>query len=332
MKVGYISQTTWKKNIAKMLRYDRPESLLMPSQEEMCSAFSMNGKESVVTSANVSGLSSNTGVYAVLRAVNDLACKGAKPLGIMVHIMLPIKGKESFHAAMMQQIEASCQTLGVALTQANAEVTPAVKIPMVNVTAIGEVEKASLMQSAKAKPGQDIVLLGTVGLEGALRILEEREKELSARFVPAFLQQTRRLSGQLYALPWIQLANQTGKVSAMQQIRDGGILAALWGLLEATGLGMEIEMSKISVQQETIEICEFYRLNPYQMTSVGSVLMITDDADEIIDILEGAGARASKLGVTTDTPARVILGQSEKRYLDRPGPDELIVWREQSLQ
>ncbi len=332
MKVGYISQTAWKKNIAKLLHRERPESLLAPSQEEMCGAFHTGAEEIVVTSANVSGMSANTGLYAVLKAVNDLACRGARPLGIMVHVMLPLKGKESFHGAVMQQIEGACQTLGIGLYQANAEVTPAVLLPVVNVTAVGAVQKDSLKACSKARPGQDIVLLGTVGLEGALRILEEREKELSARFVPAFLQQTRRLSSQLYALPWIQLADQTGKVSAMQQIGDGGILAALWGLLEAAGLGMEIEMSKISVQQETIEICEFYRLNPYQMTSAGSVLMITDDADALIDVLTEAGARAGKLGVTTDTPARVIQGQSEKRYLDRPGPDELASWREQGLQ
>lgn len=331
MKGGYISQTAWKKNIAKTLCAARPESLLQPSQEEMCSAFHMDEKEAVVTAANVSGLSSKTGVYAILKAVNDLAARGAEPIGVMIHIMLPLKGKDSFLHLMMEQIKEACDTMGLQLVQANAEVTPAVNMPLVNVTAVGAAMEVELRQCSMARSGQDIVLLGTVGLEGALRILDEREKELSERFVPAFLQQTKQLSSQLYALPWIQAACKAN-VTAMQQVGEGGILAALWGLLEASGLGMEIEMSKISVQQETIEICEFYRLNPYQMTSTGCVLMTTDQADELIDILEGAGARASKLGVTTDTPARVILGQSEKRYLDRPGPDELTVWREQSLQ
>ena len=39
---------------------------------------------------------------------------------------------------------------------------------------------------------------------------------------------------------------------------SGGIFAALWELLEASGLGMEIEMSRIAVQQETVEVCEYY--------------------------------------------------------------------------
>ena len=95
---------------------------------------------------------------------------------------------------------------------------------------------------------------------------------------------------------------------------------------------MEIEMSRIAVQQETVEVCEYYRLNPYQMTSAGSVLITTNQADELIACLEANGARAGKLGITTGTPARVILGQSEKRYLDRPAPDEFAVWQERILQ
>ena len=37
-------------------------------------------------------------------------------------------------------------------------------------------------------------------------------------------------------------------------------------------------MSEISMKQETVEICEFYRLNPYQMASSGSYLIVTEDA------------------------------------------------------
>ena len=92
------------------------------------------------------------------------------------------------------------------------------------------------------------------------------------------------------------------------------------------GIGFEIDMSAISLKQETVEICEFYRLNPYQLTSAGSFLIVTPDALEVIRILEQVGARAIRLGVTKPQNARVITSGEEVRYLDRPAPDELESW------
>lgn len=47
-------------------------------------------------------------------------------------------------------------------------------------------------------------------------------------------------------------------VSAMHDITEGGIFGALWEMAEASGVGLEIDLKKIPVRQETIEICEFF--------------------------------------------------------------------------
>ena len=64
------------------------------------------------------------------------------------------------------------------------------------------------------------VLCGSVGLEGALRILEEQEADLSQRFVPAFLRQTKALKRELCPLTALKAA--VPHVRAMQQIGSGG--------------------------------------------------------------------------------------------------------------
>lgn len=330
MRVGNISGTAWKLNIGKTLHAPQQEPLFAPSQEESCGVLRRTGKETVVTSACASGFSRKLGVYALLKAVQDLASRNASPEGTEILLLLPVTAEEEFIKAVMESAADACAVMGVQILRANAEVQPVVHEPVVYVTVVGSGEKGAFQNCSMAGPGQEIVLLGTAGLEGILRILDEREEELSGRFVPAFLQQTKQLGKNLYVLPQIRLAQKIG-VTAMQQIGSGGIFAALWELTESSGVGMEIEMARIAMQQETIEICEFYRLNPYQMTSTGSVLMTTECADELIAGLKAVGARAGKLGVTTDKPAKVILGQSEKRYLDRPGPDEFMVWKERCL-
>jgi hydrogenase maturation factor len=113
-------------------------------------------------------------------------------------------------------------------------------------------------------------------------------------------------------------------VSAMHQITSGGILAALWELAEASKVGLEVDLKKMTIRQETVEICEFCHLNPYQLTSAGSVLLVVERGEELVQKYTELGIQASLLGKTTVDTARVILGGEEKRFLDKPRMDELL--------
>lgn len=73
-----------------------------------------------------------------------------------------------------------------------------------------------------------------------------------------------------------------------------------------------------------MEICEYFYLNPYQLTSAGSVLIFAEDGEKLVEKFQKEGRQAVVLGRTTVDTARVILGGEEKRYLDRPAPDELL--------
>ena len=131
-----------------------------------------------------------------------------------------------------------------------------------------------------------------------------------------------------------QLLNvfESDSMAVVRQIGSGGILAALWELSETAHTGFEIDMPQIALKQETVEICEFYRLNPYLMTSAGSYLILTSEAEAVVRVLEDAGVSAGRLGAARDQNARVIRNGEEIRYLDRPAPDELERWRAERLE
>ena len=154
-------------------------------------------------------------------------------------------------------------------------------------------------------------------------MIREKEEELSKRFVPTFLNQIKELEPQLFSEKELEMAKKFG-VSAMHQITSGGILAALWEIAESSNVGMEVDLKKMTIKQETVEVCEYYHLNPYQLTSVGSVLIFTDRGEEMVEKFAEEGIQASLLGRTTADTARVIVGGEEKRFLDRPAPDELL--------
>ena len=109
----------------------------------------------------------------------------------------------------------------------------------------------------------------------------------------------------------------------MHDVTEGGIFGALWEIAEASGVGLEIDLKKIPLKQETVEICEFFGINPYELISSGSMLMAAEDGNGLVMELEKAGIPAVVIGKATDSNDRVLLNEDERRFLEPPKTDEL---------
>ncbi|MBP5733586.1 MAG: hydrogenase maturation factor, partial [Lachnospiraceae bacterium] len=79
-----------------------------------------------------------------------------------------------------------------------------------------------------------------------------------------------------------------------------------------------VDLKKIPVRQETIEVCEVCGVNPYEMRSGGSLLVTAEDGEKVANALEAEGIPAVVIGKLTEGSDRIILNEEEVRYLDRP--------------
>ncbi len=337
MKVGNLSQTVWRRSVLKQLHRMEELQLLPPVPGERCGVERTgDGNIRIHAHATAAAKQVTAVKYAVFQAVNDVACRGAVPEKVDLQVLFPPSAEETDVRMMVGSVQSLCDEFGLQLTGVQAQVNPAVERTITTVTVSGMAVAQCLIRMQDAKPGLEIVMCGFAGLEGSLRIAGEHRNELEKRFVPAFLSQMDGLERYLNQNETIQTAQNQSKAAfhifAMQQAAAGGIFAALWELAEAAGIGMEIDLKKILIRQETVEVCEYYQLNPYQMTSAGCILFLTDHAEKLIEILEESGARAERLGVTTAGNARVITSGEEQRYLERPAPDEWMRFLEQELR
>lgn len=324
MKIGKVSQTILKRSMLKPLQFHREEAVLEPSASEMCYGVTCKeDEELLVSNAVLYGDEKDLGVFALAQVMNDLATRGAQMVGVSVHIMLPPYAYESRLKTMVEHIERAGSAHAVQVLCAKAEVSPCISKAIVHLNGVGVLKKGELIQSNMGSVNQDIVLLKWIGLEGTFRAMREKEEELSKRFVPTFLNQIQQMESELFSQDAIAVARKHG-AKAMQQIAGGGILATLWEMAEASNVGLEVDLKKMAIRQETVEVCEFCHLNPYQLTSAGSVLIFTERGEELVGTYEELGIQATLLGRTTADTARVILGGEEKRFLDRPAPDELL--------
>ena len=268
--------------------------------------------------------------YGLLIEVNELAAQGVHAGSAELRIEIPADMDKSRMHSIRNHIAKAMEKLETEDFQLEelhiaGEKCAALRVPQIVITAAGETDQKERIADAllTARAGQDIVYAGWAGLEGMLRIIGEKEAELRERFTPAFIGQMKAYDSELCGLSKIAVADAMG-VSVIRQVSRGGILASLWDLAKDTELGLNLDLKKIAVRQETIEVCEHFRLNPYQLASGGSFLMLTENGEALADALNQKGIQAAVIGQLTDSNDKIIHNGEDMRYIDRPAPDELM--------
>ena len=109
----------------------------------------------------------------------------------------------------------------------------------------------------------------------------------------------------------------------MHDVTEGGVFGALWEVGESANVGLEIDLTKIPLKQETVEVCEFFDLNPYLLISSGCLLVVTDRANELIASYEKEGIKGTVIGRVTEGHERIAYNEDERRYLEPPRTDQI---------
>lgn len=323
MKVGKISETVLKRSIFKQIHTRREEVLLGAGVGEDCAAVKLAPDEVFVISTDpITGTVKDTGMLAIQITANDLASSGAEPVGVMLTVLLPEEIEEKDIREMMGQVEEACSSFHIQVMGGHTEVTRAVNQPVISVTGVGKVREDRLVSTAGAKPGQDILVTKWIGIEGTSIIAKEKESELLARFSASFVDTAKDFDRYLSVVPESRIAVEHG-VSAMHDVTEGGIYGALWEVAEASGVGLEADLKAIPIRQETVEICEYFELNPYYLISSGCMLMTAERGHDLARKLQAAGIPAAVIGKITEGKARRIWNGGEESYLERPKTDEL---------
>ncbi len=323
MKVGKVPEAVLKRSVLKQIRTDRPEVLLGASVGEDCAAVALQEDEMFVLSTDpITGTAKDIGHLAIQITLNDLASAGAEPIGVMLTFLLPEKLSEAKLRAMMGQAEEAAHAANVQIMGGHTEVTRVVNQPVISVVGVGKAKKGRLISTAGARPGMDVIVTKWIGLEGTSIIAKEKEAELLTRYPKALVDEAKAFDRYLSVLPEAATAVKSG-VSAMHDVTEGGIFGALWEMAESAGVGLEIDLKKIPIRQETVEVCEFFDVNPYELISSGSMLMAAADGNGLVRALEAEGIHAVCIGKVTQGNDRVIVSGEERRFLEPPKTDEL---------
>ena len=326
MRPGKFSESVLKRSVLKQIKTKREEVNRGAEVGEDCAFFSFDKKEgSLITTAPIIVDEFESIAPQLTAIVNNVAAAGGEPVGVVVSAILPDKILESVVQRLSGEMERTCHNLNLQIAGGNTLISKAVKNPILNVTVIGKKEVVLHQNFHDYKAGQDILLTKYVGLAGTAILSKMEQSKLEERLPSYIVENGISLEKEISVLPESRIAMEVG-VTGMHDVSRGGIFSALWELAEKGHVGIEVDMKKIPVRQETIEICEVLGVNPYELYGAGSLLIVTDKGNQLLYELEKQQIPAAIIGKITEENGKVILNGEEVRFLDRPKNDAIEPW------
>ncbi len=263
------------------------------------------------------------GSLAVYGTVNDLAMGGAQPLflsaGFIIEEGLPMETLRrivlSFHRA--------AEKAGVEVVTGDTKVVEKGKGDglFINTSGIGRVPRGVELSADQARPGDSILLSGTLGDHG-IAILSQREGL-------EFETPIESDAAPMHSLVAAMLA-VTGSIRCLRDPTRGGLSSALNEIAAQSRVGMVIEESALPIREEVKGACELLGLDPLYVANEGKLVAIIgpEDTDEVLAAMRGhpLGVNARIIGKVVDAhPAvvtmRTCLGTS--RIVDMLAGDQL---------
>lgn len=163
----------------------------------------------------------------------------------------------------------------------------------------------------------DIIILGTISEDTALNLIDEKEdillKTLSHRFI--FACKNKITMNQESVAKNLDCVIAEIQPDAIVKVSDYGVFGALWDFASERKSGIEVDLNKIPIMQETVEVCEVFDINPYVSSSKNAYILSVKSGFDAVNVCKKYGLYATVVGKETDSNDRVIVNGEERRFL-----------------
>jgi hydrogenase expression/formation protein HypE len=219
----------------------------------------------------------NIGDLAVNGTVNDLACCGATPgylsVGMILEEGLPM---EDLWAVVVSMKKAADRA-GVRIVTGDTKVVDrgsGDKI-FINTSGVGRVREGIDIDPRNCRPGDVIILSGTIGDHG-VAIMSARA---GIEFETAIESDTAALNGLVETM-----LDASPHISVLRDPTRGGVATTLNEISRSSQVGMVLDENTIPVSPAVRGACEVLGLDPLYIANEGKLLVILpeDDADAVL--------------------------------------------------
>lgn len=239
------------------------------------------------------------GSLSVHGTINDVAMAGARPLYLSASFILEEGLPLSDLQKIVQSMATAAQAAGVPVVTGDTKVVERGKGDgvFITTTGIGVVPPGVRISGDLARPGDAILLSGTLGDHG-VAIMSSREN----------LEFETTITSDSAALHTL-VAQMVAAVPDIHCLRDptrGGLATTLNELARQSGVGMQLQEDAIPVHPAVSAACELLGLDPLYVANEGKLVCICAerDAPQLLQIMRDhpLGAQAAQIGRVIEDP------------------------------
>jgi hydrogenase expression/formation protein HypE len=245
------------------------------------------------------------GKLAVHGTINDLAVGGAAPLYLSAAFILEEGLPLDDLRRIVASIRAACDEAGVLLVTGDTKVIDRTTGDQMFITTsgIGRVADDRRLSIRNARPGDRIIVSGTIGDHG-IAIMSVRE---GIEFETVLESDTAPLHGLTHVM-----LQACPSIRSMRDPTRGGVSSALNELATASGVGIKLDEAAIPIRAEVDAACEMLGLDPLFVANEGKLIAAVpaEHAEPLIDAMRAhpLGRESAIIGeVVADHQGRVVM-------------------------
>lgn len=243
------------------------------------------------------------GRLSVCGTVNDLSVMGATPLYLSLALIIEEGLPMEDLKAVVNSIKEAADEAGVKIVTGDTKVVNrgnADKL-FINTAGIGIIPDGVNISGHNAKPGNKIIISGTIGDHG-IAVLSKREGI-------GFETDLESDSAPLNKLI-TEMMQVSDKINCMRDPTRGGLSSTLNEIAAQSGVSIRIDEEKIPVRREVAAACEMLGLDPLYIANEGKVVAVVEaeDADKIVAQMKKNkyGQNAAVIGEVTEKHAAKV--------------------------
>jgi hydrogenase expression/formation protein HypE len=246
----------------------------------------------------------DVGCLSVHGTINDVAMSGAQPLYLAASFILEEGFPLSELKRVVDSMAAAAREAGVPIITGDTKVVERGKGDgvFISTTGVGVVAAGVDIRGVNARPGDVILLSGTIGDHG-VAVLSQRE---SLEFETTIASDTAAL----HTLVAAMLQASPGGVRVLRDPTRGGLATTLNEIAGQSGVGMVLVEAAIPVSPEVDAACELLGLDPLYVANEGKLVAICapEAAAAVLTAMRAhpLGAKAVKIGEVTVDPHHFV--------------------------
>lgn len=263
------------------------------------------------------------GRLAVCGTVNDLSMSGANPLYLSLALIIEEGLELDELRRVIESVRDTAAEAGVQIVTGDTKVVNRGKADrlFINTAGIGLVDESLDISGANARPGDKIILSGSIGEHG-VAVMSRREGLHFKVPVDSDCAPLNRLVSDMLAV--------SRNIHSLRDPTRGGLASTLNEFAHQSGTGMVIEEEKIPLHEGVRGVCELLGLDPLYIANEGKLVAIVDpaDAEKVLAAMKKnryAGQAAIIGQVTAEHRGRVLMKTriGASRIIDLPAGEIL---------